>query len=56
MREVKVRYTNNKVETKPIYGVVNIELKGRSANPRSGLRIPVYRYTPLVALQIKQVD
>ena len=31
MREVKVRYANNKVETKPIYGVVNIELKGRSA-------------------------
>ena len=32
MREVKVRHANNKVETKPIYGVVNIELKGRSAN------------------------
>ena len=32
MREVKMRYANNKVETKPIYGVVNIELKGRSAN------------------------
>jgi len=32
MREVKVRYANNKVEKKPIYGVVNIELKGRSAN------------------------
>jgi len=32
MREVKVRYANNKVKTKPIYGVVNIELKGRSAN------------------------
>jgi len=32
MREVKVRYANNKVETKSIYGVVNIELKGRSAN------------------------
>ena len=31
MREVKVRYANNK-ETKPIYGVVNIELKGCSAN------------------------
>ena len=31
MREEKVRYANNKVETKPIYGV-NIELKGRSAN------------------------
>jgi len=31
MREVKMRYANNKVETKPIYGV-NIELKGRSAN------------------------
>ena len=30
MGEVKVRYANNK-ETKPIYGVVNIELKGRSA-------------------------
>ncbi len=32
MREVKVRYANNKVEKKPIYGVVNIELKERSAN------------------------
>ncbi|MCW7080300.1 MAG: aspartyl protease family protein [Candidatus Methanospirare jalkutatii] len=32
MGEEKVRYANNKVETKPIYGVVNIELKGRSAN------------------------
>ena len=32
MREVKVKYANNKVEKKPIYGVVNIELKGRSAN------------------------
>mgnify|MGYP000518804491 CR=1 FL=1 len=32
VREVKVRYANNEVETKPIYGVVNIELKGRSAN------------------------
>ena len=31
MREVKVRYANNKVETKPIYSAVNIELKGRSA-------------------------
>ena len=30
--EGRVRYANNKVETKPIYGVVNIELKGRSAN------------------------
>ncbi|MCW7080126.1 MAG: retroviral-like aspartic protease family protein [Candidatus Methanospirare jalkutatii] len=32
MGEEKVRYANNKVETKPIYGVVNIEMKGRSAN------------------------
>ena len=32
MREVKVRYANNKEEKKPIYGVVNIELKERSAN------------------------
>jgi len=32
VREVKVRYANNKVETRPIYGVVTIELKGRSAN------------------------
>jgi len=29
---VKVRYANNKAETKPIYGVVNIELKGHLAN------------------------
>jgi len=32
MREVKVRYANNNVEKKPIYGVVTSELKGRSAN------------------------
>ena len=32
MREVEVRYANNNVETKPIYGVVNIELNGSSAN------------------------
>jgi len=32
VREVKVRYASNKVETRPIYGVVTIELKGRSAN------------------------
>jgi len=32
VREVKVRYANNKVEMRPIYGVVTIELKGRSAN------------------------
>jgi len=32
VREVKVRYANNKEETKPIYGVVTIERKGRSAN------------------------
>ena len=32
MREVKVRYANNKAETKPVYGVVTIELKGRLAN------------------------
>jgi len=32
VREVKVRYANNKVETRPIYGVVTIELKGCSAN------------------------
>ena len=31
MGEMKERYANNKVETKPIYGVV-IELRGRSAN------------------------
>jgi len=31
-------------------------VRSRSPNPRSGLRIPAYRYTPLVALQIKQVN
>lgn len=29
MEEVKVRYANNHVETKEIYGVVRLELKGR---------------------------
>jgi len=32
IREVKVRYANNKIETKSIYGVVTIEIKGRAAN------------------------
>ena len=32
VREVKVKYANGKVETKPIYGVVTIEIMGRSAN------------------------
>ena len=31
MGEEKVRYANNKVEKKPIYSAVNIELKERSA-------------------------
>lgn len=32
IREVKVRYANNKTETKSIYGVVTIEIKGRTGN------------------------
>ena len=32
MREVKVRYANNTTETKSIYGVVTIEIKGRTGN------------------------
>ena len=32
VREAKVRYANNNVESKSIYGVVTIEIKGRSAN------------------------
>jgi clan AA aspartic protease len=30
MREVGVRYANNKTEVKPIYGVVTIEIRGRA--------------------------
>lgn len=30
MREANVRYGNNKTETKPIYGVVTVEIKGRA--------------------------
>ena len=30
MREVKVRYANNKTETKSIYGVVTVEMCGRA--------------------------
>lgn len=30
MREVKVRYVNNKAEVKPIYGVVTVEIQGRA--------------------------
>lgn len=32
IREVKVRYANNKTEIKSIYGVVTIEIKGRTGN------------------------
>jgi clan AA aspartic protease len=32
IREVKVKYANNKVENKPIYGVATIEIMGRAAN------------------------
>ena len=32
IREVKVRYANNRVELKSIYGVVTIEIKGRTGN------------------------
>lgn len=30
MREVKVRYANNKTEVKPVYGVVTVEMCGRA--------------------------
>jgi len=30
MREATVRYANNKTETKSIYGVVTVEIKGRA--------------------------
>ena len=30
MREVKVRYANDKAEVKPIYGVVTVEIQGRA--------------------------
>lgn len=32
IREVKVKYANNKTESKSIYGVVTIEIKGRIGN------------------------
>jgi len=32
IRETKVKYANNHLETKAIYGVVTIEIKGRSGN------------------------
>ena len=32
IREAKVRYANNKTELKSIYGVVTIEIKGRTGN------------------------
>jgi len=32
IREAKVRYANSKVEAKSIYGVVTIEIKGRTGN------------------------
>lgn len=32
IRETRVRYANNKTELKPIYGVVTIEIKGRTGN------------------------
>jgi clan AA aspartic protease len=32
IREVKVRYANNRTESKAIYGVVTVEIKGRTGN------------------------
>jgi clan AA aspartic protease len=32
IRDVKVKYANNKIEKKSIYGVVTIEIKGRIGN------------------------
>ncbi len=32
IREVRVKYANNKTELKSIYGVVTIEIKGRTGN------------------------
>ncbi|MEW5766389.1 MAG: retroviral-like aspartic protease family protein [bacterium] len=32
IREVKVKYANNSTESKSIYGVVTIEIKGRTGN------------------------
>ena len=32
IREVKVKYANNKTELKSVYGVVTIEIKGRAGN------------------------
>lgn len=32
IRETKVRYTNNKTESKSFYGVVTMEIKGRTGN------------------------
>jgi len=32
VEEVKVRYANNHVETKQIYGIVTLEMKGRTGN------------------------
>lgn len=32
IREVKVRYANNKTQLKSVYGIVAIELKGRTGN------------------------
>jgi clan AA aspartic protease len=32
IRKVKVKYANNKTESKSIYGVVTIEIKGRTGN------------------------
>lgn len=32
IREAKVRYVNNKTELRSIYGVVTIEIKGRTGN------------------------
>jgi clan AA aspartic protease len=32
IRETKVRYANNKTERKSIYGVVTLEIKGRTGN------------------------
>lgn len=32
IREAKVKYANNSIESKSVYGVVTIEIKGRTGN------------------------
>ena len=53
IRETKVRYANQEVQTKAIYGVVSVEIQGRSSNFDALAEVPGSQ--PLIGQVILEV-